>query len=101
MLESNMKNGRRINQKFIVAKYFQQSIFQKKLKYILRKKIVYSYYTNFEGNAINRMLKQHSKNRDLEGGKTKRRKVEIPIAKFLEDVIYDLLNRGYTLEDWQ
>lgn len=63
--------------------------------------IVYSYYTNFEGNAINRVLKQYYKNRDLEGGKTKRRKVEIPITKFLDDVIYDLLNRGYTLEDWQ
>ena len=62
--------------------------------------IVYSYFLNNEGTAIVRLNKQHFKNRDLEGGKSKRRKIEIPIEKFFNDTIYDLLMRGYKLEDW-
>ena len=66
-----------------------------------KKHIAYSYFQNFEGNAINRMLKQHFKNRDLEGGKTKQKKIDIPIREFFDDIVYDLINRGYELEDWQ
>lgn len=62
--------------------------------------IIYSYFLNYEGTAIVRLNKQHFKNRDLEGGKSKRRKIEIPIEKFFDDTIYDLLMRGYKLEDW-
>ena len=62
--------------------------------------IVYSYFLNNEGTTIVRLNKQHFKNRDLEGGKSKRRKIEIPIKKFFDDIIYDLLVRGYKLEDW-
>lgn len=62
--------------------------------------IVYSYFSNNDGTAIIRLNKQHFKNRDLECGKSKIRKVEIPIRKFFDDIIYDLLIRGYRLEDW-
>ncbi len=36
--------------------------------------IIYSYFLNNESTAVIRMNKQHFKNRDLEGGKNKRRK---------------------------
>lgn len=63
--------------------------------------IVYCYYSNCDGTAIIRCHKQHFKNRDLEGNmKNKRRKVKISIKKFFDDTIYDLLIRGYKLEDW-
>jgi hypothetical protein len=91
-----------MNEKFKAIKdYFEEHGHVALAKQCKKEYIVYSYYTNFEGNVINRMLKQHFKNRDLEVGKNKRKKVEIPIAKFFKDVIYDLLNRGYELEDWQ
>lgn len=33
-------------------------------------------------------------------GRVKEEKIEIPIEKFFDDTIYDLLMRGYKLEDW-
>lgn len=62
--------------------------------------IIYSYFLNIKGKTIVRLNKHHFKNRDLESGKSKRRKLEIPIEKFFDDTIYDLLMRGYKLEDW-
>lgn len=63
-----------------------------------RKNIIYSFSANFERNAVIRQNKQHFKNRDLEGGKTKCKKVYIPLNKFFDDVVFYLLNRGYALE---
>ena len=60
--------------------------------------IIYFFSANSEGNAVVRQNKQHFKNRDLEGGKTKRKNVYIPLNKFFDDVVFDLLNRGYALE---
>lgn len=65
--------------------------------------IVYSYFLNYDGTVM--LNKQCFKNRDLEGGKikigkSKRRKIKISIEKFFDDTIYDLLIRGYKLEDW-
>ena len=62
--------------------------------------IVYAYYLNYNGTAITIMNKQHYKNRDLECGKSKRKKIKIPIEKFFDNTMYDLLIRGYKLEDW-
>lgn len=91
-----------MSEKFKAIKdYFEEYGHVALAKQCTKEYIIYSFYTNFQGTAINRMLKQHFKNRDLEGGKTKRRKVEIPIDKFFEDVVNDLLNRGYELEDYQ
>lgn len=62
--------------------------------------IVYTFYTNPKRENIIRQVKEHFADRDLnDAGKMKRKKVEIPIKKFL-DVVYDLLNRGYTLETY-
>ena len=64
--------------------------------------IVYSFYSNYERNLITRQLKRHFKSKDLDGGKTKHRKrVQITFNKFFDDIIYDLVSRGYELEDWQ
>lgn len=62
--------------------------------------IIYSYFLNNDGTAIVMLNKQHFKNRDLEGGKSKRREIKIPIEKFFDDTIYDLLIRGYKLEEF-
>ena len=60
--------------------------------------IIYFFSANSERNAVICQNKQHFKNRDLEGGgKTKRKKVYIPLNKFFDDVVFDLLNRGYEL----
>lgn len=45
-----------------------------------------------------RQNKQHFKSRDLDDGKFKRKKVNIPLNIFFDEVVYDLLNRGYELE---
>lgn len=60
--------------------------------------IIYSFSCNFERNAIVRQNKQHFKSRDLDDGKFKRKKVNIPLNIFFDEVVYDLLNRGYELE---
>ena len=60
--------------------------------------IIYLFSANLERNAIVRQNKQHFKNRDLEGGKSKRKEVYIPLNKFFNDVVFDLLKRGYDLE---
>lgn len=61
--------------------------------------IIYTFYTNPKRQQIVRQTKEHFDNRELDNpGKCKKRRVEIPIDKFLNDVVYDLLNRGYELE---
>lgn len=83
-----------------IKDYFKEYRWVSLAKQCKQEYIVYSYFLNNEGTAIVRLNKQHFKNRDLEGGKSKRRKIEIPIEKFFNDTIYDLLMRGYKLEDW-
>ena len=63
--------------------------------------IIYFFSANFEKDAVVRQNKQHFKNRDLESGKTKRKKVYIPLNKFFNDIVYDLLKRGYELETFE
>lgn len=61
--------------------------------------IVYTFYTNTKKEMVIRQIKEHFENRNLDNpGKFKRNKVEIPIRKFLDEIVYDLLNRGYELE---
>lgn len=84
-----------------IKNYFKENrcvFFAKQCK---QEYIVYAYYLNYNGTTITRMNKQHFKNRNLIGGKNKRRKIEIPIEKFFDDIIYDLLSRGYKMEDWR
>lgn len=84
-----------------IKDYFKENRWVSLAKQCKQEYIVYSYFLNYEGTAIVRLNKQHFKNRNLEGGKSKRRKIEIPIEKFFNDTIYDLLMRGYKLEDWR
>ena len=64
--------------------------------------IIYTFYTNPKRQQIVRQTKEHFDNRELDNpGKCKKRRVEIPIDKFLNDVVYDLLNRGYELENYE
>lgn len=64
--------------------------------------IVYTFYTNLKRENIIRQVKEHFSDKDLNNpGKIKRKKVEIPIKNFLDDVVYDLINRGYTLETYE
>lgn len=83
-----------------IKEYFKENNWVSLGKQCKQEYIVYSYFLNNEGTTITRLNKQHFKNRDLEGGKSKRRKIEIPVEKFFDDTIYDLLIRGYKLEDW-
>lgn len=84
-----------------IKDYFKKYRWVSLAKQCKQEYIVYSYFLNNEGTTIVRLNKQHFKNRDLEGGKNKRRKIEIPIEKFFDDIIYDLLSRGYKMEDWR
>ena len=64
--------------------------------------IVYTFYTNSKREKIIRQTKEHFADRDLnDAGKFKRKIVEIPIKKFLDNIVFDLLNRGYTLETYK
>ena len=83
-----------------IKDYFKEHRWVSLAKQCKQEYIVYSYFLNNEGTTIVRLNKQHFKNKDLEGGKSERRKIEIPIKKFFDDTIYDLLVRGYQLEDW-
>lgn len=83
-----------------IKDYFKEYRWVSLAKQCKQEYIVYSYFSNNDGTAIIRLNKQHFKNRDLEGGKRKIIKIEIPIKKFFDDIIYDLLVRGYKLEDW-
>ena len=56
---------------------------------------------NYDGTAIILMDKEHYESENLVRGKLKRRKIEIPIEKFFDDTIYNLLTRGYKLKDWR
>ena len=63
--------------------------------------VIYTFYTNPNREMIIRQRKEHFANRELDNsGKYRVKKVEIPIEKFLDDVVYDLLNRGYELETY-
>ena len=84
----------------VIKDYFMENRCVSLAKQCKQEYIVYSYFLNYDGTVVVRFNKQYFKNRDLEGGKSKRRKVEIPIERFFGDVIHDLLVRGYKLEDW-
>ena len=63
--------------------------------------IVYTFYTNVKRKTVIRQRKEHYKDRELNNpGKSKKTNVDIPIDKFLDNIVYDLLNRGYELEKW-
>ena len=83
-----------------IKDYFLENRYVSLAKQCKQEYIIYSYFLNYEGTVVVRLNKQHFKNRDLEGGKSKRRKIKIPTEKFFNDTIYELLVRGYRLEDW-
>ena len=88
-----------MNEKIKVIKdYFMENGCVHLAKQCKKEYIIYIFSANSERNAVIRQNKQHFKNRDLEGGKTKRKKVYITLDKFFNDVVFDLLNRGYELE---
>lgn len=64
--------------------------------------VIYTFYYNPRKEIITHQIKEHFADKELNNsGKRKRKKVEIPIKKFLDDIVYDLLNRGYTLETYE
>ena len=94
-----IKKGNIMNEKIKAIKdYFMENGCVFLAKQCNKEYILYFFSANSERNAIVRQNKQHFKNRDLEGGKSKRKKVYIPLDKFFNDVIFDLINRGYELE---
>ena len=61
--------------------------------------IVYCFYLDATGNMIHLQKKTHYANRDLSGGKNRKlRRVEISLRDFLDNTVYDLINRGYELD---
>lgn len=81
-----------------IKKYFMQNGNVFLAKQCKKEYIIYFFSANFEKNAVVRQNKQHFKSRDLHEGKNKRKKVNIPLNTFFDEVVYDLLNRGYELE---
>lgn len=64
--------------------------------------IIYTFYTNPRRQIVTKQIKEHFTDRELNNaGKRKMKRVEISIKKFLDDIVYDLLNRGYTLETYE
>ena len=64
--------------------------------------ITYSYFINFDRDKIIMELKVHFKNKELEKSRNvKNRKMNMSIDWFLNDKVYDLINRGYDIEDIQ
>lgn len=64
--------------------------------------VLYTFHTNTKSEKVIRQYKEHFENRELDNpGKYKRKKIDIPINVFLDEVVFDLLNRGYELESWE
>ena len=62
--------------------------------------IRYTYLTNFDKDKITIELKTHFKNKELENPRNvKNRKLNMSIDWFLNHKVYDLINRGYDIED--
>ena len=84
-----------------IKKYLEEHTCVSLARQCSQEYIVYTYYLNYECTTIIKLIKEHFLNRDLkEEGKKKRWKIKIPVEKFLNDTIYDLITRGYKLEDW-
>lgn len=61
--------------------------------------IVYTFYADLKRENIIRETKEHFADKELNGErKSTKKKLNIPINQFLDEVIYDLLERGYELE---
>ena len=61
--------------------------------------IVYTFYTELKIEDIIRETKEHFADKELnEKRKSTKKKLNILINQFLDEVIYDLLERGYELE---
>lgn len=64
--------------------------------------IVYTFYINTKREKVIIQIKEHFGNKELDNpGKYKKKKIEIPIDVFLNEMVYELLNKGYELETWQ
>lgn len=64
--------------------------------------IVYTFNTNVKRENIIRFYKDHYSDKNLTKLKKNKKKLtKIPIQKFLDIVVFDLLNRGYELETWE
>lgn len=81
-----------------IKDYFMENGCVHLAKQCKKEYIIYFFSANYARDTAVRQNKQHFKNRDLEGGKSNRKKVCIPLDKFFDEVVYDLLNRGYELE---
>ena len=63
--------------------------------------VIYTFYYNPNKEIITYQIKEHFADKELNNpGKRKRKRVEIPVKEFLDAIVYDLLNRGYTLETY-
>ena len=60
--------------------------------------IVYYFYLDYNKNVINKYEKAHYQNSEGYRKKWKDKEIEVTIQKFLDNIVYDLLNRGYKLE---
>lgn len=95
------KNNLTIGEKLEVVKdFFNKHHHVSLAKQCKMEYIMYSFFSNCENTAITRQIKTHFKSRDLTGGKRKIKKIEININHFFNETIYDLLTRGYELDDW-
>lgn len=60
--------------------------------------IIYYFYLDYDKDIIIECEKIHYQSKEGYRKNGKKQKIEITIQKFLDDVVYDLLNRGYELE---
>lgn len=60
--------------------------------------IIYYFYLDYNKNVIKKYEKVHYQSSEGYRKKWKATETEITIQKFLDDIVYDLLNRGYKLE---
>ena len=64
--------------------------------------IIYTFHFNPRKIMVTRQVKEHFSDRELNNAKKRKMKrVEIPIKDFLDNMVYDLLNRGYALETYE
>ncbi len=64
--------------------------------------IIYTFYSDPRKQIITRQINEHFTDKTLNNIiKKKNVRVEIPIKKFLDEIVYDLLNRGYALETYK
>lgn len=60
--------------------------------------IEYYFYLDYNKTYIKKYEKVHYQSREGYCKKRKVKETEITVQKFLDDIVYDLLNRGYELE---